>query len=157
MSNLVSARNDFLNKNRLGVINNTVFGEFRICCIGSTVSYARISKLRGLERYKQGKAPFRYSPENFFSQSKESQAKFDPSKHFFKNTSGNKIINPKNLLFKFDENGNIKKYSENDNTTNIDVSEQQRIDSIDNSENNDNVVTSSSQYVTSSSSEIPTD
>jgi hypothetical protein len=109
ISNLVTARNIFLTKKNLGVINNTIFGEFRISCTGSTLSYSRESQLRGLEKYKQGKPSFRYSPEQFFNQNAESQAKFDPYKHKFKNTSGNKIINPKNLLFKIDDSGNIKK------------------------------------------------
>jgi len=112
ISNLVTARNIFLTKKNLGVINSTVFGEFRISCVGSTVNFVRDSQLRGLEKYKQGKQIFRYTPEQFQASSQESQAKFDPTRHFFKNTSGNKILNSKNLLFKLDENQNIKKYSE---------------------------------------------
>lgn len=108
ISNLVTARNVYLTKQNISVINNTVFGEFRISCIGSTISCIRESQLRGLEKYKQGKLPFRYTPEHFFNQTPEQQAKFDPTKFKFKNTSGNKIINPKNLLFKLDEDGNIK-------------------------------------------------
>jgi hypothetical protein len=132
LSNLVTARNDYLNKKNIGVINKTVFGEFKISCIGSTISYSRVSKLRSLERYKQGKAPFRYGPEQFFSQSKESQAKFDPTKHKFKNTSGNKIMNQKNLLFRFDENGKIIKKSDIEISTETDdISEQERINSVD--------------------------
>lgn len=119
ISNLVTARNEYLSKRDLGVINNTIFSEFRIPCIGTTVNTLRVSKLRNLERYKQGKIPFRYSPDHFFSQSKESQAKFDPSKHIFKNTSGNKILNHKNLLFKINDDGNIVK-NEIHEATNLD-------------------------------------
>lgn len=107
ISNLVAARNIYLTKHKLGVINNTVFGEFRINCIGRTVSFIREGLLRGREKSKQGKRPFRYDPEQFFNSEQESQDKFDPTKYNFKNTSGNKIINPKNLLFRIDENGNI--------------------------------------------------
>lgn len=107
LSNLVKARNIFLNKMNLGVINNTVFGEFKVSCVGSTISYMRESKLRSLERYKRGKTPFRYSPEQFYGQTPEQQSKFDPTKYNFKNTSGNKINNPKNLFFKLDNNGDI--------------------------------------------------
>ncbi|XWV26139.1 putative poly(A) polymerase catalytic subunit [Tupanvirus soda lake] len=143
VSNLVTARNHFLNKRELGVINDTVFSEFRIPCVGTTINYTRVSRLRGLERYKQGKAPFRYSPEQFFSQSTEAQAKFDPSKHFFKNTSGNKIMNPKNLMFKLDENGNITHDFDKPIATTEDNIEQQRIKSDENTENTEDIVTDS--------------
>lgn len=112
ISNLITARNIFLAKKKLGVINNTVFGEFKIGCIGTTISYLRESQMRSLERYKKGKSPFRYMPEHFFSSPPESQEKFDPTKHLFRNTSGNKILNPKNLFFKFDEEGNVIKDNE---------------------------------------------
>ena len=125
ISNLVTARNVFLTKKNLGVVNNTVFGEFRISCTGSTSSYMRESQLRSLEKFKQGKIPFRYTPEQFFNQSEETQKKFDPSRHLFKNTSGNKIINPKNLLFKLDEDKNIIKDTETEEAY-TDQNEQER-------------------------------
>ncbi|AYV85792.1 MAG: polyA polymerase catalitic subunit [Satyrvirus sp.] len=110
ISNLVNARNAYLTQKNLGVINNSVFGEFRIGCIGSTISNSRVSLLRSAEKIKQGKsAKFIYNPDHFFKQSEEAQEKFDATKHKFKNASGNKIINPKNLLFKIDSNGNIMK------------------------------------------------
>lgn len=127
ISNMVTARNHFLTKKKLGVINNTIFGEFVISCVGSTESYLRESQLRGLLRFKQGKSPFRYVPEQFFSMTKEAQAKFDPSKHYFKNTSGNKISNPKNLIFKLSENGNINTETEpNSSETESDYKSNER-------------------------------
>ena len=110
LSNLVSARNEYLNRNKLEVINNTVFGEFKVGCIGSTSSYSHESRVRQLENFKQGKRRFRYLPDEFFAQSKEAQEKFDPSKFNFKNTSGNQIFNESNKLFKIDSDGNIIKY-----------------------------------------------
>lgn len=107
ISNLVNARNIFLSNKKLGVINNTIFTEFRIACIGTTASYMRESQLRRIERNKKGKQPFSYNPEQFLSKSLEDQAKFDINKRNYKNTSGNKIIKPNNLLFKIDENGDI--------------------------------------------------
>ena len=110
ISNLIEARNVYLTENELGVINNTVFGEFRISCVGSTISSLRLANLRKLERIKRGKAAeFSYEPAKFFNSSEESQAKFTPEKYNFRNTSGNKINNPKNLLFKLDDNMNIVK------------------------------------------------
>lgn len=108
ISNLVQTRNIFLDKNNLEVINKTIFGEFKISCVGSTVSYARIGHLRRQQKKKKGKAPvFMYEPEKFFMLSEESQAKFDPTKHNFRNSSGNLVTNAKNLMFVTDLKGNI--------------------------------------------------
>jgi hypothetical protein len=115
ISNLVAARNIFLTRNKLGVLNNTVFGEFKMSCVGTTMSYLREGHLKSFERFKKGKTLFRYMPEQFYELSPEDQKKFDPSKHCFKNTSGNKILNPKNLLFKLDKEGNIIKDDESEN------------------------------------------
>ncbi len=147
ISNLVTARNEYLNKRDLGVINNTVFSEFRIPCIGTTVNTLRVSKLRNMERFKQGKIPFRYTPDHFFSQSKESQAKFDPTKHMFKNTSGNKILNPKNLLFKLDDNGNIVK---NENIETSDTENHSDFDRVKTSIDNTDSISSSELSITDS-------
>ena len=113
ISNLVNARNIFLNKKseqmkeKVSVINPSPFGEFKVRCVGTTVSYQRESLLRGLEKRKQGKQiRFVYNPEAFRNKIPEDQAKFDPKSwdKRYKNTSGNKITNPKNLFFKIDEN-----------------------------------------------------
>lgn len=108
ISNLIKARNSFLAKRNISVINNTVFGEFKIACVGTAISFIRESQLRSLEKYKQGKRQFTYSPEQFFSLSPESQLKIDPTKHLFKNTSGNMIRKPINLLFRINSNDDIE-------------------------------------------------
>lgn len=116
ISNLIAARNHFLTTHKLSVINDTLFGDFKLSCIGSTSSYARVSKLRAFERYKQKKSPFRYNPEQFFSQSQEMIDKFDPHRNWgFKNTSGNKIFQPNQTLFKI-ENGELIKNVPSDNS-----------------------------------------
>jgi hypothetical protein len=124
ISNLVKVRNIYLTENNLGVINKSVFGEFKVACVGSTVSYTRMSLLRKLKRIKQGKsAQFAYMPESFAKQSEEAKAKFDPKKHMFRNTSGNKIPvldskgNPnRNLRFRLDVDRNIIKMDETEDT-----------------------------------------
>lgn len=131
ISNLVDARNIFLTKKNIGVINNTPFGEFRVNCVGSTVSFSREGRLRNIEKNKLGKKPFRYQPESFFGSSAESQAKFDPKRFGFKNTSGNKIMVEKNILFKFDADGNIIK----DSPPKESNTEQERITSDKTTEN----------------------
>lgn len=103
ISNLITARNRFLNRNDLPIINNTVFTEFGTSCVGSTISYSRESRLRGLENYKNKKMLFKYVPEAFFKSSEEAQARFDPKRYMFKNSSGNKITNEKNLIFHIDD------------------------------------------------------
>jgi len=108
ISNLIKARNIFLDTKKLTVVDNSVFREFKISCIGTTTSQLRLSKLRMLERKQKDKnIQFTYTPEQFFKQSEESQHKFDPFKHFFRNTSGNKITNMKNMRFKLDNQGEL--------------------------------------------------
>ncbi|AEQ60527.1 Poxvirus poly(A) polymerase catalytic subunit-like protein [Acanthamoeba polyphaga mimivirus] len=109
ISNLVKARNIYLDQTGKSVLDNTVFKEFRTNCTGNTISFTRMNRLRLLEKRKQGKqTSFVYTPEDFFKKDLETQAKLDPSKARFKNTSGNKIMVPKYLLFKIDNNGNIE-------------------------------------------------
>ncbi|MEM0354066.1 MAG: hypothetical protein QXW79_00655 [Thermoplasmata archaeon] len=110
ISNLVEVKNIYRKRLELPVINDSIFGEFKISCVGTTISYTRMALLRKLERKKKGKrTQFVYEPEKFFALSEEEQKKFDPSKHLFRNTSGNMIRNPKNLKFRLDESGNIQK------------------------------------------------
>lgn len=107
LSNLVKARNIYLTENGLGVINKSVFGEFKISCVGKTVSMLRVSQLRKMERIGKGKNPqFFYIPQRFLDKTTE-PPKFDPTKHVFRNTSGNKITNARNLMFKIDDTGNL--------------------------------------------------
>lgn len=129
ISNLVDARNVYLTKKNLGVINKTVFGEFRVNCVGSTVSYSREGRLRDLKKNKIGKKKFKYTPEQFFAQPEEKRAKFDPGAGGFKNTSGNKIMIQKNLLFKLDSDGNIIKSHGSEEENDVGTSEMERVKS----------------------------
>lgn len=114
ISNLVNVRNDFLNRRNLGVINNTVFGEFKISCIGETASFLRASRLRMAEKRKQGKSNYKYEPSRYFSLTGEAQIKYGSPNHYFKNTSGNEITNPKYRIFKLDDNNDIIRNNPND-------------------------------------------
>uniref|UniRef100_A0A6G6ABH4 Putative poly(A) polymerase catalytic subunit n=1 Tax=Borely moumouvirus TaxID=2712067 RepID=A0A6G6ABH4_9VIRU len=139
ISNLVRARNTFLSQNDKGVINDTVFSEFRIGCIGTTISYSRMSRLRMLEKKRQGKViQFVYTPKQYFEQTPEQQENFDASikRYRFRNTSGNQIppTTPKYLLFKIDDKGNI---SEQTST------EEAYIDEDTNGEKNNTSISSS--------------
>jgi hypothetical protein len=107
LSNLVFTRNYFLASNDLEVINDTIFGEFKISCVGKTESFFRVGRLRTIEKNSCGKSFFRYTPEYYFSLDKEAQDKFDPGKHKFKNTSGNIITDNKYKMFKIDPNTHL--------------------------------------------------
>lgn len=128
ISNLVNARNVYLNREKIGIINNTVFGEFKIGCVGTTSSYTRVSLLRRMEKRRMGKlVTFVYEPQNFIDDKGNSIRDFDPNKHFFRNTSGNIIRTYKNLLFKTDADGNIIKNAEiEENYENSEEPEEQK-------------------------------
>lgn len=108
VSNLINGRNQFLENNRLLIINDTIFSEFRINCIGSTIDVLRLDKLKMAERIAKGQYghKFKYEPSVFFTKhGEDSQKNFDPMRYNkFPNTSGNIIANPKNSRFALDEN-----------------------------------------------------
>ena len=111
ISNLIKARNMFLENNKLLIINNTIFSEFRISCAGSAVSSMRTSQLRIIGRISKGARPkFRYVPEDFLKKSTEDQNKIIENnfkKWKFPNVSGNIIGSDpkyaKNMRFRLTE------------------------------------------------------
>lgn len=129
ISNLIKARNIYLDENKLSPIDNSIFNEFKISCIGSTVSPMRLNLLRKRERHERGKRPnFVYTPAEFHKQPEEIKTKFDPKKYCCRNTSGNIITNPKKLKFKLDENYNLvenketeEELSEEDTETTVEI------------------------------------
>ena len=109
VSNLIHVRNVYLSALNIGPINNTPFSEFRVGCMGTTASYPRARRLYDLQKRKEGKYfRFTYSPESYHKDGKPESEIFGPSKHIFKNTSGNRITNNKNLMFTFDSDLKIK-------------------------------------------------
>lgn len=110
-SNLIKARNTYLMENDLTVINNSVFGEFKVSCVGTTVNSMRIAMLRRLDRYRRGKLViYSYDPESF--DTKEDRDKYVIPKWTFRNTAGNPVLNVKNLTFQLDGLGNITRKEE---------------------------------------------
>jgi len=106
LSNLIKARNIYLTNNNLDIINKSVFGEFKVSCMGTTVSLMRASQIKRLARIAKGHAAqFTYEPKRFIDKSVENPPKFEPTKLSFKNTSGNQIMVPKFLTFGLDSNG----------------------------------------------------
>lgn len=105
VSNLIEARNMFLENNNLRFINNTIFSDFRITCIGSTMNAVRAGNLRREDKVAKGKiACFRYSPEEFDGSDKK---KPDPTKHKFPNISGNITRYGKGNRFKISPDGSL--------------------------------------------------
>jgi hypothetical protein len=103
ISNLIKVKNYYLKQNKLDVINNSPFGEFRTSCVGTPISPTRLYLARRNERKENGKrVEFTYTPDNFFKMPDESQKKFDPKKHKYHNASGNIIVQPEKMKFYFD-------------------------------------------------------
>lgn len=100
ISNLVKIRNYYLEAKKITVLDKSPFSEFKLSCVGTTMSFERQARLRRQLRIESGKnAMFRYKPEDFFKKSEEDRGKFDPGKYKFSNTSGNIIIKKDNLRF----------------------------------------------------------
>jgi hypothetical protein len=89
--NLIETRNTYLEKNKLTVLDNTPFQEFKFNCIGEPVDIIRQERLEIMEKKKQGKLlKYRYDPQK--------GKKGTAPDYIFNNTSGNQIINKKNLI-----------------------------------------------------------
>ena len=89
-SHLTEMRNYYLSSNKKTYLDNTVFKEFIVNCIGETIQPERQKRLLIENRKKKNKRyNFTYEPDNGIR---------DPeSIYIFANSSGNAINNPKNL------------------------------------------------------------
>lgn len=109
VSGLIHVRNVYLSALNIGPINNTPFSEFKVGCMGTTASYPRARRLYDLQKRKEGKYfKFTYFPEKYHKEGQPEAEVFGPSRHIFKNTSGNRITNAKNLMFSLDADLKIK-------------------------------------------------
>ncbi len=108
ITNLITARNAFLEKNKLTPLDNSPYKEYQIQCVGSTVSFERKYLLRRMKKKECGKVPFyAYTPSTAKPEDKVYKKNF-----FFSNTSGNLITNSRNK--KVDVTIDSKKQIEND-------------------------------------------
>ena len=91
-SQLIECRNYFFRGNaRLNIFSNSYFQDFSINCIGSTLSPERErQKIIESHRQKGKRAYFKYDPS-------EKKIEKDEIKYIFLNSSGNPVINQKNL------------------------------------------------------------
>jgi hypothetical protein len=119
-SHLIECRNFFFGGNtRLNIFSQSYFQDFSINCIGSTLSPER-ERQKSYESYKQkGKrAYFKYEPS-------EKKIEKDDIKYIFLNSSGNPVINQKNLKL-IDKN--IDDDFESDDETTIDSDNETTIE-----------------------------
>lgn len=88
-SNILKIRNNYLNKNKKTLLDDTPFQEFQVSCKGTTLTQNRLHRLEIEKKRKEGKRiSYYYHP----SEKRESKN----TTFFFKNTSGNLIRNDKN-------------------------------------------------------------
>jgi len=94
-SHLVSIRNNYLKENNKTMLDDSIFKDFIIDCVGETETPERERKKLIEKRKKQGKKyVFDYRPDNILR---------DPESvnYIFSNSSGNMINNKKNKKFDF--------------------------------------------------------
>jgi hypothetical protein len=91
-SQLIECRNYFFRGNsRLNIFSESYFQDFSINCIGSTLSPERErQKIYESQKQKGKRAYFKYDPS-------EKKIEKDEIKYIFLNSSGNPVINQKNL------------------------------------------------------------
>jgi hypothetical protein len=114
-SHLVEMKNYWLDINKKSIINDSLFTDFVINCIGETITPEKQKKMLIQQRKKANKKfGFRYEP---------AEGKKEPeSNYMFSNSSGNLINNDKNLKLADDikddvEDENEEKYEEKDKDT----------------------------------------
>lgn len=88
LRNIIIARNNYLNKNNKNILDDTIFQEFQINCIGKTKSADRIKFVATEKRKKNKKKEFKYDP--------EAKKKPDIDDYKFANTTGNRIRKERN-------------------------------------------------------------
>lgn len=90
LEDIINIRNNYLEKHKKTILDNTPFQEFRIQCMGDTIESSRKFRLSVAEKLKK-KLPvkFRYDPAN--------PKNFSPDKIKFDNTSGN-VNNSRNKI-----------------------------------------------------------
>jgi hypothetical protein len=91
LEDIIKIRNNYLEKHKKTILDNTPFQEFRIQCMGDTMESSRRFRLSVAEKLKK-KLPvkFRYDPLNI-------PKNFSPDRIKFDNTSGN-VNNSRNKI-----------------------------------------------------------
>ena len=90
LEDIIKIRNNYLEKHKKTIFDNSPFQEFRIQCMGETMESSRKFRLSVAEKLKKRQPiKFRYDPAN--------KKNFDPDRIKFDNSSGN-INNTRNKI-----------------------------------------------------------
>ena len=91
-SSLIQLKNEYLSKQKKTLIDDTIFKDFSMDCIGIEITIEH-EHLQKIEKRKKLKQPLilRYIPENKYK-------KKPKKKYMFLNSSGEEIKNPENML-----------------------------------------------------------
>lgn len=118
---LINARNYYLESNNLSILDDTVFKDFVVYCMGDTKPPERERQEKIKQRKLKNKPyVFRYNPDDGIREA--------TNNYVFSNSSGNPINNPKNLKL----TGQIKSEYEDEDE---DIDESENPNNSDNSDN----------------------
>ena len=112
MSQMIDQRNDFLDKQNKTILDETIYEDFKVNCLGDPVSPMRKFMLSRRDRKLLPRsAIFPYDPE-------ERKDNYPTDIYFFNNYSGNIINNPKEFIYNNKKDQiNISKDSESNTET----------------------------------------
>ena len=100
MYKLLTFRNNFFETNNKTILDQTIFEDFKIDCLGDPISPARKFLLSRRDRRLMQRSEIHpYDPSDI-----EKKEKFIPDDKTFKNSSGNIINNPKDLIYNSKKN-----------------------------------------------------
>jgi len=95
------SKTKYLNDNKLTVLDNSIFQDFKIDCYGNTIDPGKKFRISLIEA-KKGKYNFIKSRIPFYDPNDDSsKSSFNTDSYVFSNSSGNPIINPKELIINF--------------------------------------------------------
>jgi hypothetical protein len=93
IGNLIHAKNEYLDKHKITVLDDSPFKEFQLECMGETVAFKRMTRLRINDRLEKGMTVvYRYNPNSESNSLNEA--------YIFPNDSGSLITNPKRIIIK---------------------------------------------------------
>ena len=100
LSRVIDCRNYYLKSNKKTFLDDSIFKEFIVSCVGDTIDPARLQRLKIASKKGKGK-PLTYSYDP------QSNRKDPETNWIFANTSGNEINNPKNLRLTLGTNAKL--------------------------------------------------
>jgi len=106
-SHCIQMRNEYLAKKKKNFLDETIFREFILDCVGEEITAEKEFRIR-IEHRKQKKKPliFRYNPSDAYIET--------PPKYIFSNSSGNTVNNPRDLKL-YNNNTSCEEVDEEEN------------------------------------------